>query len=1134
MAPTVSAVGNYGDGPQLVHAGYGPQNTNTGNGSFQNITHVRQLYHFASHKPTEEFYPMIQQLIQNPEGTSIAQDEERHTSGMCIAKRRQQWLDLTSIIVTKVSNWLTELSKSQHLKTQQALFSQSIPGTGKWVITSEEFLNWEKKGNGSLWLHGIIGGGKSTLMSIIVNHLQGPRDVSRKPTACLYLYLSHEDEEPTLESIYASLLQQLVAQHPPTASVSHRLEECFKRPEKMFQNQEMYHDLLIAESGAFSQVFLAIDALDVYLDKVDPQSRDNLIHTICYFQANWNIIFTTLPDAKYVKRLEPEMSKTVEAHAEDMVLYVEHRIRGSEETCELIEQDAAAESLKDTIYRSVLERAQGIFLLAKMHMDSLTEQKTLGHLRDKLRNLPEDCTKAFDAAIERIEVTNDEVTRHVMTWLLFSKRPVTAEEVRHAYAVKGQKGFFNAEYIPAEYLLTSCCAGTVVIDHDHGILRPVHDTVQDRLRSLKILPQNPHEQIARSCLEYLSLEDFSSYPRSNADVKECLQRYPLLKYAAEHWFDHAIEAGDDDNLSGQVLDFLRSKNLGCAFLIRNPILPRVYSGLQACAYFDKNDWAEQLINQPMDVNFTGEDGQTALHWAVHYKRSKMVTLLIKHGAEVNVSDAEGDTPLHSAIYEDDALIANQLITAKAKLDCCNRAYWTPLAWALKHGSSRLAAVLISNGADVNLKDHHGWTPLHVASRYSRIDLARLLLEKGSDVNVKAKDGWTPLQHAAQYGDESLTSLLIEHQANVDLRDREGGFTPLRWAIMHGHTAVAKLLLDHKADVNTTCLDRITPLIQAAKNGNKHAAWLLLTNNAELNSQSKHGSTALIPAIIKNHVSIAWLLIEQGADLNLADNEGKTAISWAVINDNLSLLWLLLEKGANHDSADAEGNKPLHIAAKYGFDKIINLLVDRGANIDDKNKQGYTALHNAVRRRHPATVNLLMHLGANLDAADNKGRTSLHHAAHERSRAMVTALLEGTAKLDAQDKDRMTPLHHAILSDGKADDDYWNVVWALSEDNRSINLQDSSEKTALIHAAQKGDPVATLCLMKRRADTELRDANHLTARDHAANEQHEVVKFMLEQKTGASSDKCDIAYTADASHYKPNRECLYGLHETQKV
>ena len=70
------------------------------------------------------------------------------------------------------------------------------------------------------------------------------------------------------------------------------------------------------------------------------------------------------------------------------------------------------------------------FLLARLHMDSLINQPTIGHLTRALGNLPRGPSglyKTYDQAVHRMkaqEETCQDLARQIITWIFYARRPL--------------------------------------------------------------------------------------------------------------------------------------------------------------------------------------------------------------------------------------------------------------------------------------------------------------------------------------------------------------------------------------------------------------------------------------------------------------------------------------------------------------------------------------------------------------------------------------------------------------------------------------------------------------------------------------------------------------------------------------
>ena len=116
------------------------------------------------------------------------------------------------------------------------------------------------------------------------------------------------------------------------------------------------------------------------------------------------------------------------------------------------------------------------FLLARLHMDSLAGKHNAAAVRVALKSLPKEVDDTYDEAMERIQLQNQddqELAERVLYWIVFAFRPLTVRELQHALAVVPDTAYLDPEAITDEEILTSVCAGLVVIDEGRSVIHLV-------------------------------------------------------------------------------------------------------------------------------------------------------------------------------------------------------------------------------------------------------------------------------------------------------------------------------------------------------------------------------------------------------------------------------------------------------------------------------------------------------------------------------------------------------------------------------------------------------------------------------------------------------------------------------------
>ncbi|XP_045351366.1 cortactin-binding protein 2 isoform X4 [Leopardus geoffroyi] len=139
-----------------------------------------------------------------------------------------------------------------------------------------------------------------------------------------------------------------------------------------------------------------------------------------------------------------------------------------------------------------------------------------------------------------------------------------------------------------------------------------------------------------------------------------------------------------------------------------------------------------LLNEEgLDINYSCEDGHSALYSAAKNGHTDCVRLLLNAGAQVNAADTNG---------------------------------FTPLCAAAAQGHFKCVELLISYDANINHAADEGQTPLYLACKNGSKECIQLLLEAGTDRSVKTRDGWTPVHAAVDTGNVDSLKLLMYHRA----------------------------------------------------------------------------------------------------------------------------------------------------------------------------------------------------------------------------------------------------------------------------------------------------------------------------------------------------------------------------------
>ena len=198
-------------------------------------------------------------------------------------------------------------------------------------------------------------------------------------------------------------------------------------------------------------------------------------------------------------------------------------------------------------------------------------------------------------------------------WVLYSKRPLQAEELCHALGVEIGSPDLDPNNVPALRILQSACLGLITIEASSSIVRLVHFTLQEHLISYPILFHSPHAAIAEGCLTHLNSESVRDLSPTLPSVPSTM---PLLEYASIYWGEHTrIETTENvKTLALRLLDRFDEHISAQLLLLRN----NEYNGPGVNFMF----WGT-LLEPPFQGR--GAAGFTGLHGASFLGAAEVVT-----------------------------------------------------------------------------------------------------------------------------------------------------------------------------------------------------------------------------------------------------------------------------------------------------------------------------------------------------------------------------------------------------------------------------------------------------------------------------------------------------------------------------
>jgi hypothetical protein len=265
--------------------------------------------------------------------------------------------------------------------------------------------------------------------------------------------------------------------------------------------------------------------------------------------------------------------------------------------------------------------------LVSRHLDEIARIKvqTPVIIRRTLQQLPSGLKETFETCFQRIQNQANEdlsLAQRIFRWLLCCKRPLRLKEVIQGVCLDPDQTHLHDQFLPTETSsILSVCSNLISVKKDgrdeivefyHSYVREfILASEKDQHSSANTVVgpcTNAETEIARTCLSYLSLDEFdvncldvghsglelidteNSNPLCDlvqvvtceAGAKSAARilddAFPLLHYAAHYWAEHVLQSDWEDESYSQMLQpFITSNRLFTWVSVCS-----VYDALETC------------------------------------------------------------------------------------------------------------------------------------------------------------------------------------------------------------------------------------------------------------------------------------------------------------------------------------------------------------------------------------------------------------------------------------------------------------------------------------------------------------------------------------------------------------------------
>ena len=374
--------------------------------------------------------------------------------------------------VRQVLDWLSPAVQDQRRKTShQILKSRRLPSSGSWLLEDKEYLQWQDSEKSSIaWVRGTSGTGKTMLLSLIVDHLEGKYLEEGRSDRLAFFYVSPEQEVSTgsdPDEIIRNIVRQISHSQtsrelePAIAQVYRQATSTTDQPLRPMRSE--CADMVINLTHDFP-ICIIVDALDA-LKGGEPSdqmrsSRNDFIESLQNIvdQSDYpvKILLSTLPDSLTETRLRnvfanalvDESSHLYDTHvievnadrnSGDLSQFVDDTLTKRIHRGDLLE-GTVEKPLKEQIAARLLERSKGMFSYASLAIDrlcdeSISESTVLKEI-EEFRGM----TDLYERSVNEIRTQSKArvklTARTTLRWLLCCQETLSVNEFLEAVDVE--------------------------------------------------------------------------------------------------------------------------------------------------------------------------------------------------------------------------------------------------------------------------------------------------------------------------------------------------------------------------------------------------------------------------------------------------------------------------------------------------------------------------------------------------------------------------------------------------------------------------------------------------------------------------------------------------------------------------
>ena len=467
------------------------------------------------------------------------------------------------------------LSAQPHHEHHEQIRKKALASTGRWLVEDSTYAEWHKGSTSSLlWLHGKVGAGKSTLVSIVVEDAMRRSEAGRCPPP-VFFYCSRDAAEPQRSdaaAIFSSIVRQLSCAKPGLPLLP-PVVETYEKKGQGFNSRGLQIDdscdVIKKLIEYYPMTTIIIDALDEcnaeerekLLDAVEGLLKDSSLGLLKVFLSSRDD-----QDIACTLRDYPNVDLVASRNSADIEAFVREETNKLVKRQHLLRNSNAKETLVTLIIDEVTNGADGMFRWASLQLEMLCKMKTDQDVRHWLGRMPSKLERLYEEIYRKtLDESQGEMGRSIISntlkWLLCAQRPMKSSEFCTAVVWKS---------VPAEELtkekIIDLCHNFVVFDNSLDVFRFAHLSVREFLEKKAEYSANScHVFAAETCLLLvIGLSDWSpakAFLKDHYTLELCAKAASTTgllvgfhTYAMSFWTTHCQLIGEEGRKSNPCFE----------------------------------------------------------------------------------------------------------------------------------------------------------------------------------------------------------------------------------------------------------------------------------------------------------------------------------------------------------------------------------------------------------------------------------------------------------------------------------------------------------------------------------------------------------------------------------------------------